>query len=136
MAEPGLHEDEGTLSSETLDMHRAISSLMEELEAIDWYAQRIDATDDENLREILTHNRDEEKEHACMVLEWIRRRDSGFDGYLRRFLFTDGSIREQDVHRDAGGARVRSGGALPLRRSDPDDRRSDENEGLEERRIA
>ena len=60
-------------------MHRAITSLMEELEAIDWYAQRIDASGDAELATVLAHNRDEEKEHACMVLEWIRRHDANFD---------------------------------------------------------
>ena len=73
-----FHESEERLSPRTRDMHRAIVSLMEELEAIDWYQQRMDATEDSELREILRHNRDEEKEHAAMVLEWIRRRDDGF----------------------------------------------------------
>jgi ferritin-like protein len=80
-------------------MHRAITSLMEELEAIDWYQQRMDATHDGELRDILRHNRDEEKEHAAMVLEWIRRRASTLDAKLREYLFTDGSIvgRERAV---------------------------------------
>jgi ferritin-like protein len=65
---------------------------MEELEAIDWYDQRIDATDDAELAEVLTHNRDEEKEHAAMVLEWLRRRDPVLDRHLRTYLFTDGSL--------------------------------------------
>jgi len=70
-------------------MHRAIVSLMEELEAVDWYNQRVDACGDPDLRAILAHNRDEEKEHAAMVLEWIRRRDPRFDKELRDYLFTD-----------------------------------------------
>src|SRR5882724_6211225 len=70
-----LHESEERLSAATRDMHRAIVSLMEELEAVDWYQQRVEASDDGELKEILRHNRDEEKEHAAMVLEWIRRRD-------------------------------------------------------------
>lgn len=73
-------------------MHRAITSLMEELEAVDWYNQRIDACKDEELKAILTHNRDEEKEHAAMVLEWIRRRDPVLDKELRETLFTDTPI--------------------------------------------
>ena len=73
-------------------MHRAIRSLIEELDAVDWYAQRIDASDDAELAAVLAHNRDEEKEHACMVLEWIRRHDAKFDEFLRRFLFSDGPI--------------------------------------------
>lgn len=71
---------------------------MEELEAIDWYAQRVDATDDAELRRVLEHNRDEEKEHAAMVLEWLRRRDSVLDRFLRAYLFSDGPIEEiEDV---------------------------------------
>src|ERR671926_643178 len=87
-----FHEAEARLSSRTRDLHRALVSLQEELEAIDWYQQRIDATEDGELREILAHNRDEEKEHAAMVLEWIRRRDKSFDQVLREYLFREGSI--------------------------------------------
>ena len=91
-------------------MHRAITSLMEELEAIDWYDQRIDATGDAELAAVLAHNRDEEKEHACMVLEWIRRHDPYFDVCLRRFLFTSGRIEEiEEAHEGAGSGR--EGGA-------------------------
>jgi uncharacterized protein len=92
-----FHESEERLRPETRDMHRAIVSLMEELEAVDWYQQRMDATNDEELRAILRHNRDEEQEHAAMVLEWIRRHSPSFSGHLREFLFTEGPItaREQ-----------------------------------------
>lgn len=93
-ASEGYHEPVGELSDETRDMHRAIVSLMEELEAVDWYHQRVDACKDDSLREILAHNRDEEKEHAAMVLEWIRRRDPKFDKYLKEFLFTEGPIHD------------------------------------------
>ncbi|MES9973265.1 MAG: ferritin, partial [Candidatus Thiodiazotropha sp.] len=79
MSNEGYHEPLEQLSDETRDMHRAIVSLMEELEAVDWYNQRVDACSDESLRAILAHNRDEEKEHAAMVLEWIRRQDPSFD---------------------------------------------------------
>jgi uncharacterized protein len=82
------------MRADTANNHRAIRSLMEELEAIDWYAQRIDASDDPQLKAVLIHNRDEEKEHAAMVLEWLRRRDPVLDGYLRRYLFTEGPIEE------------------------------------------
>jgi len=92
MANEGYHEAIEDLSEQTKDMHRAIVSLMEELEAVDWYNQRVDACKDEELRAILAHNRDEEKEHAAMVLEWIRRQDPTFDKELRDFLFTDKSI--------------------------------------------
>ena len=89
MANEGYHEALEDLSEETRDMHRAIVSLMEELEAVDWYNQRVDACKDVELRAILAHNRDEEKEHAAMVLEWIRRHDKRFYKELRDYLFTD-----------------------------------------------
>lgn len=92
MANEGYHEPASELSDETRDMHRAITSLMEELEAVDWYNQRVEACKDEALRAILAHNRDEEKEHAAMVLEWIRRRDPAFDRELRDYLFTETEI--------------------------------------------
>ena len=92
MASEGYHEAAESLTPRTRDLHRAIVSLMEELEAIDWYQQRVDAAGDAALREILAHNRDEEKEHAAMVLEWLRRQDEGFDQYLRKYLFTDRPI--------------------------------------------
>ena len=88
MANEGYHEPLDELSDETRDMHRAIISLMEELEAVDWYNQRVDACKDAELKAILAHNRDEEKEHAAMVLEWIRRRDTRFDKELREYLFS------------------------------------------------
>ena len=92
MANEGYHEPAEALSAETRDMHRAIISLMEELEAVDWYNQRVDACKDPELRAILKHNRDEEKEHAAMVMEWIRRHDPRFDKELRDYLFTDKKI--------------------------------------------
>ncbi len=92
MAHEGWHEETADLSETTRDMHRAIVSLMEELEAVDWYQQRVDACKDPELRAVLAHNRDEEKEHAAMVLEWIRRHDAVFDKELRDSLFRDGSI--------------------------------------------
>jgi len=88
MANEGYHEPINELSDETRDMHRAIISLMEELEAVDWYNQRVDACRDAELKGILAHNRDEEKEHAAMVLEWIRRKDPRFDKELKDYLFT------------------------------------------------
>ncbi len=87
-----MHESPDDMSGETVDRHRAIVSLMEELEAVDWYDQRVDATEDDELRAILAHNRDEEKEHAAMVLEWLRRRDPRLDAELRESLFTSGPI--------------------------------------------
>jgi len=92
MASIGFHESEDKLSASTRDMHRAIVSLMEALEAVDWYNQRCDACDDPELRGILEHNRDEEKEHAAMLLEWIRRGDQKISGELKRYLFSDKAI--------------------------------------------
>ncbi len=92
MANEGYHEPIEELSDETRDMHRAITSLMEELEAVDWYNQRVDACKDEELKKILAHNRDEEKEHAAMVLEWIRRQDPTMDKELKDYLFKEGPI--------------------------------------------
>lgn len=88
MSHEGYHEPISELSDETRDMHRAIESLMEELEAVDWYNQRVDACKDPELKKILAHNRDEEKEHAAMMLEWIRKKDATFDKELRDYLFT------------------------------------------------
>ena len=88
----GYHEPIEELSDETRDMHRAIVSLMEELEAVDWYNQRVDACKDPELKGILAHNRDEEKEHAAMLLEWIRRRDDKLNEELEDRLFTDKEI--------------------------------------------
>jgi len=92
MSSVGYHEPVEELSAETRDMHRAIVSLMEELEAVDWYNQRADACKDTALKAILEHNRDEEKEHAAMVLEWIRRQDPSFSGELKDYLFTEKPI--------------------------------------------
>src|SRR5690348_16907202 len=89
-----LHESPDKLKKETVDRHRAIVSLMEELEAIDWYDQRVDAADDDELRAILAHNRDEEKEHAVMTLEWLRRHDAQFDRQLRAYLFKEKPVLE------------------------------------------
>jgi ferritin-like protein len=93
MSHEGYHEPISELSDETRDMHRAIVSLMEELEAVDWYNQRVDACKDEELKAILIHNRDEEKEHAAMTLEWIRRKDPVMDKELKEYLFTSKSLK-------------------------------------------
>ena len=106
----GFHEAEATLAPATRDMHRAIISLMEELEAVDWYQQRMDAAGDGELKEILRHNRDEEKEHAAMVLEWIRRRDPSFDEALRAFLFTERPITSLEPTAPTGNGRRAPGG--------------------------
>jgi len=96
-----LHENEAVLKPETIDRHRAVVSIMEELEAVDWYDQRIDAATDSELKKILAHNRDEEKEHASMMLEWLRRHDPKLDEHLRTYLFTKKSVLE--IEDDAEG---------------------------------
>jgi ferritin-like protein len=94
MGHEALHEKAGDLSKETLDMHRAIVSLIEELEAIDWYNQRVDGCSEKELGKILAHNRDEEKEHAAMLVEWIRRHDEAFAHELKDYLFTERPVTE------------------------------------------
>jgi ferritin-like protein len=89
------------LKPETRDMARAIHSLMEELEAMDWYSQRMDVTDDDELKRVLGHHADEEKEHAAMLLEWIRRRDPQWDKYLKTYLFTSGDLLEVEERQEA-----------------------------------
>lgn len=93
-ASASLHAPRERLSKETLNLHHAIVSVMEELEAVDWYRQRADDCDDPELKAILLHNMREEMEHAAMVLEWMRRNSEDFDGYLREFLFKDGDIAD------------------------------------------
>jgi len=92
MSSVGYHEPVEELSAETRDMHRAIVSLMEEIEAVDWYNQRADVCKDSELKAILEHNRDEEKEHASMLLEWIRRKDPKFSRQIKDYLFTEKPI--------------------------------------------
>ena len=99
----GFHESEERLKPGTMDRHRALASIMEELEAVDWYAQRVDAATDDELRGILAHNRDEEKEHAAMTLEWLRRQDAKLDEHLRNYLFTDKPILEREHEIEHGG---------------------------------
>jgi len=99
MSSEGLHVPRERLSKQTLHLHYAITSLMEELEAVDWYRQRADDTDDPELKAILIHNANEEIEHASMVLEWIRRTEPAFDKELKEYLFSKGSIagHEEDA---------------------------------------
>lgn len=106
-----LHEND--LPPETVDRHRAIVSLMEELEAVDWYDQRVHAATNEELRSILAHNRDEEKEHACMMLEWLRRNDAGFAGHLGTYLYSEGPITAVEESTKEGGAAAASKGSAP-----------------------
>jgi uncharacterized protein len=115
----GYHESEDKLRSETLDNHRALTSMQEELEAADWYDQRVDAATDQDLKAILAHNRDEEKEHFAMLLEWYRRRDAAMDAHLKEYLFSSGSLiaREKAITAGGDGATANSpgdGGSLGI----------------------
>ncbi len=96
------HEPVNELSEGTRELHRALTSITEELEAIDWYQQRVDAMQDESLKAVLVHNRDEEIEHAAMVLEWVRRRMPEFDEALRTYLFTEKPITQVEEEAEAG----------------------------------
>ena len=107
-----LHEQ--GLRPETIDRHRAIASLMEELEAVDWYDQRLEASSNPELRAILQHNRDEEKEHAAMVLEWLRRNDAGLDAHLKTYLFSNGPIREAKAGGESPVASAPTDGSLGI----------------------
>lgn len=95
------HERRDALSTETLDFHRALESLKEEIEAVDWYQQRATMAGDPELRRILEHNRNEEIEHACMILEWLRRNMAKWDEHMKTYLFTNAPIVE--VEADATG---------------------------------
>jgi ferritin-like protein len=98
----GYHEPLEKMSSEAVEMHRALTSLQEELEAVDWYRQRADACDNDALTEILLHNMREEVEHAAMVLEWLRRASPDFDQQLRTYLFTEAPITEVEEIAEGG----------------------------------
>jgi len=110
----GLHEPADQLSRQTIDRHRAITSLQEELEAIDWYDQRVNATADGELAAVLAHNRDEEKEHAAMTLEWLRRRDPALDQHLRTYLFTTEPVTEVEAEAEASGGDGEADGSLSI----------------------
>jgi len=97
MAHEGFHEDPGELSDFAKNYHRVIQSTIEELEAVDWYNQRAEAATDAEARAIFEHNRDEEIEHACMGLEWLRKNVPHWDAMMREFLFKEGSIVGQEA---------------------------------------
>lgn len=100
-----IHESRESLSAKTFNVKRAIDSMREELEAIDWYRQRAEATDDEALRAILDHHQREEVEHFAMLLEWLRRYDADFDQQLRTYLFSKGDILHvEEVAEESGAA--------------------------------
>jgi ferritin-like protein len=109
MASEGLHEPQELVQETTIDRHRAIVSIREEFEAVDWYDQRVDATADSELAAVLAHNRDEEKEHASMTLEWLRRNDPVLDRHLRTYLFTTEPVTEIEAEAEASGGEPGSG---------------------------
>lgn len=114
MAGESLHEDRTVLSKDILDRHRALATIMEELEAIDWYDQRIAASENAELRAVLTHNRDEEKEHASMLLEWVRRHDAAFARHMGAQLFNPGAIRETKAIEVDAGSNSAAGDGSPV----------------------
>jgi len=109
MSSEGLHAPRERLSRQTLHHHHAVVSVMEELEAVDWYRQRADDCEDAELREILLHNMREEMEHACMALEWLRRNNEHWAEYMKTYLFTEAPITEVEEE-DTGKAPAAAGG--------------------------
>jgi len=121
MSHEGLHELPELLTEGTRNLHRALISLIEELEAIDWYQQRADACTDEKLKAVLLHNRNEEVEHGVMTLEWLRRNDATFDKFMRRYVFQDADIIEIEEAADqAKAAGADEGAAGPAAGKSPD----------------
>ena len=114
MSSTEYHEPVELLSAETLDMHRALVSAIEELEAIDWYQQRADASVDANLIKILLHNKKEEIEHFCMTLEWIRRKSPAFSKRMRKYLFTEGEITELERRSKSSSTSKATDGSLQV----------------------
>jgi len=92
------------LDEKSKEISRAITSLREELEAVDWYNQRVAASSDQSLREVMAHNRDEEIEHACMTIEWLRRNMAGWDEELKTYLFTEGSLLDAEESGEDGSS--------------------------------
>lgn len=97
------YEQASELSAKARDLNRVVDSLREELEAVNYYHQRADVTDDETVAAIMIHNRDEEIEHACMLVEWLRRNMPEFDRELRQYLFTEAPITEVEKEAAGGG---------------------------------
>jgi hypothetical protein len=123
----GLHEGESLLDPAAIDRHRALASIGEELEAVDWYDQRAEATDNPELAEVLAHNRDEEKEHAAMTLEWLRRNDPVLDRHLRTYLFTNDSIVSEESAAEHSDGESTDGAAQD---ASPDNPRVDGSLGI------
>lgn len=119
MSSEGLHEPHEALSNETKDVHRAIVSLMEELEAVDWYQQRAEACTNDELRAILVHNKNEEIEHAMMTLEWLRRNQPKFAENIATYLGSEGPITEVEEATKDGGAGAEGGAPAPAPKHTP-----------------
>jgi hypothetical protein len=115
MPSENLHIPREVLSQDARLLHYAITSLMEELEAVDWYRQRADDSEDAALRDILLHNMREEMEHASMLIEWMRRQNSDFAGHLKTYLFTDKPITAVEKAAEAADAEAEGGGEQPAR---------------------
>ena len=111
MSSENYHEPQELLSEGTKDLHRAIVSLREELEAVDWYQQRAEATSNAELKAILLHNKREEIEHAMMVLEWLRRNDASFAEHIATYINSSGPIL--DVEKGTKGGESGEGAAAP-----------------------
>jgi ferritin-like protein len=117
MGSETYHEPLELIPEQTRNLHRAIVSLIEELEAVDWYQQRAGACSDPELKAVLLHHRNEEIEHAMMNLEWIRRNEPAFDAHMRTYLFSSGPITEiEAAAKDGGGeeGEPRAPGALGI----------------------
>ena len=110
MSSESYHEPIELLSEDTKNMHRALVSLREELEAVDWYQQRAEACSDPELAAVLVHNKNEEIEHAMMTLEWLRRKSSVFDDNIKTYINTEGPITEVEEAAMSGGGKGEGGG--------------------------
>ena len=108
------HEPVEKLDEKSQDILRSLNSLKEEVEAVDWYNQRVVASNDDELKAIMAHNRDEEIEHACMTLEWLRRNMDGWDEELKTYLFTSGPITSIEGQEQASDAPSNSGNGLNI----------------------
>jgi ferritin-like protein len=114
MSSESYHEPLELLSEETRNLHRAIVSLCEELEAVDWYNQRAEACSDDELRAVITHNKNEEIEHAMMNLEWIRRKHPVFDANIAKYLKTTGPITAIESGGGEGPSSAQAGAGLGI----------------------
>jgi uncharacterized protein len=113
MSSEDLHVPREILSTESRLLHYAITSLKEELDAVDWYRQRADDIEEDELKQLLLHNMREEMEHASMLLEWIRRNNGDFAGHIKTYLFSNGSILGVEKAAESEGPAAGSGAAPP-----------------------